>query len=120
MTPYRKPFSHSLLTVPYSVRSTNVYEEQSLGVFHEDDWHLEGDSRIAIWGNYLLQHSRTQLSFGEGGFHRLKPKNCSWLTFPPQDMWWLALCMIIMCAIERTKLEDVSDTLWFNIFSLSM
>ena len=34
-------------------------------------------------------------------------------------MWWLALCMIIMCVIERTKLENVADALWFNIFSLS-
>lgn len=48
-----------------SVRSTNVYEERSLGVFEEEEWHLEGDSRIAIWGNYLLQHSKTQMSFGK-------------------------------------------------------
>ena len=27
--------------------------------------------------------------------------------------------MIIMCIIERTKLENVADALWFNIFSLS-
>jgi len=27
--------------------------------------------------------------------------------------------MIIMCVIERTKLENVADALWFNIFSLS-
>jgi len=59
-------FIEDPLHVHRSVRSTNVYEEQSLGVFHEDDWHLEGDSRIAIWGNYILQHSRTQLSFGMG------------------------------------------------------
>ena len=34
-------------------------------------------------------------------------------------MWWLALCMILMCIIERKKLEDVALAFWFNMFSLS-
>ena len=34
-------------------------------------------------------------------------------------MWWLALCMIMMCVIERTKLENVANAVWFNAFSLS-
>jgi len=83
--------------IALSVRSTNVYEERSLGIFEDEEWHLEGDSRIAIWGNYLLQHCRTQLSF---------------------DMWWLALCLVIMCLIERSKLENIANASWFNIFSL--
>jgi len=35
------------------------------------------------------------------------------------DMWWLALCLIVMCLIERSKLENVANVIWFNTFSLS-
>ena len=89
-----------------------------MGVFHEDDWHIEGDSRIAIWGNYILQHSRTQLSFGKS-VSLPQTAAVESLIRPASDMWWLVLCMIVMCVIERTKLENVADALWFNIFSLS-
>ena len=51
------------------VRSTNVYEEKSLGVFDDES---EGDeeeftpsgSRATIWSSYLAMHMRRQLSFG--------------------------------------------------------
>ncbi|KAF9644533.1 TrkH-domain-containing protein [Thelephora ganbajun] len=87
----------SIYPIAMSVRSTNVYEERSLGIFEDEGWRLGGDSRVAIWGNYLLQHSRTQLSF---------------------DMWFLALCLIVMCLIERSGLENPDNAFWFNIFSL--
>lgn len=52
-----------------SVRSTNVYEDQSLGVFADDDdseeWEPNREQpRIAIWGQYLAWHARRQLAFG--------------------------------------------------------
>lgn len=54
-----------------SVRSTNVYEERSLGIFedeNDDQENLadypENDSRVAVWGRYLGRHVRRQLSFG--------------------------------------------------------
>lgn len=34
-------------------------------------------------------------------------------------MWWLAFCLVVMCLIERRKLENIADAFWFNIFSLS-
>ncbi len=52
-----------------SVRSTNVYEEKSLGIyeddtsFDEEKINLSGD-RVTIWGNYLAMHARKQLAFG--------------------------------------------------------
>lgn len=55
----------------HSVRSTNVYEEKSLGVFRDDessideeDFNPTGGNRAAIWGRYLAMHARKQLSFG--------------------------------------------------------
>lgn len=56
-----------------SVRSTNVYEEKSLGIyeddtsFDEENINLSGD-RVTIWGNYLAMHARKQLAFGMSPF----------------------------------------------------
>ena len=54
----------------YSVRSTNVYEEKSLGVFRDDESVDEEDftptgNRATIWSRYLAMHMRKQLSFGK-------------------------------------------------------
>jgi hypothetical protein len=52
-----------------SVRSTNVYEEQSLGVFDEDEVEDDDDfqptgPRVMVWSRYLAMHARKQLAFG--------------------------------------------------------
>ena len=57
-----------------SVRSTNVYEERSLGIYNDDksvgeeDFSSSGD-RMTVWGNYLGMHARRQLAFGMRSFH---------------------------------------------------
>jgi hypothetical protein len=58
-----------------SVRSTNVYEERSLGIFETESDNIENeadypetDVRTAIWGHYLGRHMRRQLSFGTSIF----------------------------------------------------
>ncbi len=55
-----------------SVRSTNVYEEQSLGVFdlqeHDDDdaeSNVLDPGRTTTWSRYLTMHARQQLAFGK-------------------------------------------------------
>lgn len=60
------------LTVFFSVRSTNVYEEQSLGVFdpqeHDDDdaeSNVFDPQRTTTWSRYLAMHARQQLAFGK-------------------------------------------------------
>jgi len=60
-----------------SVRSTNVYEERSLGISEDenDDQeneadHPESDSGVAVWGRYLGRHVRRQLSFGTPTFFK--------------------------------------------------
>ena len=71
--------------IAMSVRSTNVYEEKSLGVFHDDDASLDEEgftpagSRATVWSQYLAMHMRKQLSF---------------------DMWWLGLALFLVCIIE--------------------
>lgn len=63
-----------------------MYEAKSLGVYEsdsEDDeinddahWDRPSESRVAIWGRYLMRHARRQLSFGmysHSGSWRLVP-----------------------------------------------
>lgn len=91
--------------IAMSVRSTNVYEERSLGVFDDDsdDDSDPGDvpapwSRREAsgqrWGSYLVHHARKQLSF---------------------DLWWLAFSLWLLCIVEKHQLEKkiIKDGLRF-------
>ena len=55
------------LTRGYSIQSTNVYEEKSLGVYEPDDEDVEPSqegSKFSVWGRYAAFHARKQLAFG--------------------------------------------------------
>lgn len=64
-------FTLTSTNAPNSVRSTNVYEEKSLGVYHESNEEEEeaqfrhDGPRMHVWGRYLAMHARQQLAFGE-------------------------------------------------------
>ncbi|KAH9060174.1 TrkH-domain-containing protein [Lactarius vividus] len=96
----------SAYPIAMSVRSTNVYEERSLGIFEEeeDDIDIENeedypvtDSRVAVWGRYLARHTRRQLSF---------------------DMWWLAFALFLICVAERAQLRNPENASWFTTFAV--
>lgn len=63
----------SVYPIALSVRSTNVYEERSLGVFDPQDEEEDKDlgpeelqqGRGKVWGRYIAMHARKQLAFGE-------------------------------------------------------
>ncbi|KIM40298.1 hypothetical protein M413DRAFT_176376 [Hebeloma cylindrosporum] len=91
----------SVYPVAMSVRSTNVYEEQSLGIFNEEvdeeeDFEPSGP-RMTVWSRYLAMHARRQLAF---------------------DMWWLAFSLFVICIIEKNNLENPANFGWFDIFRL--
>ncbi|KAG1861717.1 cation transport protein-domain-containing protein [Suillus subalutaceus] len=84
------------------VRSTNVYEEQSLGIYDYDDSEDENafstaGPRMTVWSRYLAMHARQQLAF---------------------DMWWLCLALVLICIIERGNLDNTEIQGWFNIFTI--
>lgn len=84
-----------------SVRSTNVYEERSLGVYTEppddqEDAMPQKASSPAGWGGYLAAHARRQLAF---------------------DIWWLGFALWLVCIIERAAITDPSTNGWFTVFS---
>ncbi|KAG2153183.1 cation transport protein-domain-containing protein [Suillus clintonianus] len=85
------------------VRSTNVYEEQSLGIYKHDDHSMDENAfstvgpRMTVWSRYLAMHARRQLAF---------------------DMWWLCLALVLVCIIERGNLDNTEIQGWFNIFTI--
>ncbi|CAA7262705.1 unnamed protein product [Cyclocybe aegerita] len=88
--------------VALSIRSTNVYEERSLGVFEAppddedeepDDINKLGTRRERV-GRYVGWHLRRQMSI---------------------DIWWLVWAVFIVAIIERGNLLDESKK-WFDLF----
>ncbi|EAU87693.2 hypothetical protein CC1G_08729 [Coprinopsis cinerea okayama7 len=89
------------IAVAMSIRSTNVYEERSLGVFEAppddedeepDDLHKLG--RKERVGKYIGWHLRRQMSI---------------------DIWWLVWGLALILVIERENIMD-EDKKWFDVF----
>ncbi|KAJ8090445.1 hypothetical protein PM082_019043 [Marasmius tenuissimus] len=93
----------AIYPIAISIRSTNSYEEQSLGVFDEptdeeeeepqaDEMkHLDVRQRVH---RYVGWHLRKQVSL---------------------DIWWLVWGVFLVAIIERNNLMD-EDKKWFDIF----
>ncbi|KAJ7863239.1 potassium transporter [Mycena leptocephala] len=91
------------IAVAMTIRSTNVYESESLGVFEEPPAEedeeptglekLEPRERI---GRYLLWHLDRQMSI---------------------DIWWLVWGVFLVAVIERHNLLD-EDKKWFDMFRI--
>ncbi|SJX64881.1 related to potassium transporter TRK-1 [Sporisorium reilianum f. sp. reilianum] len=90
----------SAFPLALSVRSTNVYEEKSLGVYVDESAEpgvvpLESNN-AKVWGSFLASHARRQLAF---------------------DIWWLGFALWLICIIERNDIQDPNSNGWFTIFS---
>lgn len=83
----------SVLPLAISIRRTNVYEEQSLGVYLRDENHedVPDDSPR----NFVGAHLRNQLSF---------------------DLWFIFLGLFIICIAEGGKLDN--NDYRFSVFSV--
>jgi hypothetical protein len=97
------------VAIAMSVRSTNVYEERALGVYHhpDQDWETETPEpeikdfhkghRREVFSKYLAWHMRRQLAF---------------------DIWPLALAIWAICCFERGKILDPETSSWFSVFRI--
>ncbi|KAH8930445.1 TrkH-domain-containing protein [Atractiella rhizophila] len=82
--------------IAVSIRSTNVYENKSVGVFEEDsdseaeeaDLDKKNDP-----GEYVGYHVRKLLEF---------------------DIWWLVFGIWLICVSERALIRNSSNNDWFN------
>lgn len=80
----------AVFPIAISVRASNTYEEQSLGIYTDDEIPVdESDGR-----KYVLMHIRNQLSF---------------------DMWYIFLGTFIICAVESTRIMDETDPVRLSI-----
>ncbi|KAN0062670.1 hypothetical protein ACQY0O_004860 [Thecaphora frezii] len=89
----------SAFPLALSVRSTNVYEEKSLGVYSPkptDPTVIPDQNDAKVWGTFLASHARRQLAF---------------------DIWWLGFALWLICIVERENIEDPSSNGWFTVFS---
>jgi hypothetical protein len=103
----------SVYPIALSVRSTNVYEEQSLGIFHPehpDTLKLDDPHSLqsGLRGSYLSLHARQQLAFGRSLVCVLILGMLSEESMP--DMWWLGAALWLICIIE-VRLMRASVTL---------
>lgn len=94
----------AVFPVALSIRSTNVYEEKSLGIFEippeDEDEEPVLDNRVSRperISRYIGWHLRRQVAF---------------------DIWWLVWGVWLICIIERGKLMDPARVSWFNIFRI--
>ncbi|KAK0549140.1 hypothetical protein OC845_003256 [Tilletia horrida] len=91
----------SAYPIAISVRSTNVYEERSLGIYDQlpesNDEVPQPGVGTAVWGKFLATHARRQLAF---------------------DMWWLGFALWLICVIEKTEIENPVSNGWFDIFHI--
>ncbi|ORY75670.1 cation transport protein-domain-containing protein [Leucosporidium creatinivorum] len=85
--------------IAVSIRSTNVYEEKSLGVFDDEEDEDDVEARFEQSHSatqYISYHARKQLAF---------------------DMWWLVLALWLICIIERGAIGN-ADYPEITIFTL--
>lgn len=83
----------SVLPIAMTVRSTNVYEEQALGIYRKNRNIDDYDDTKA--STFISTHVKKQLAF---------------------DLWFIALMAFIICIADMNKLEN--DALNFNIFKI--
>jgi hypothetical protein len=86
----------SVFPIAISIRRTNVYEEKSLGVYHDkkDDDEMANDPSAV---SYVGTHLRRQLSF---------------------DLWYVALGFFIIAISEGSKIEEGRFDLFAVLFEI--
>ncbi|KAG8784293.1 low affinity potassium transporter [Serendipita sp. 397] len=93
--------------IALALRSTNVYQDRSLGVYEEEEDSDEEEekeeelakehkSRPSVWGSYLAWHAKRQLAY---------------------DVWWLVAAWLLVAIFERSKIWDL-PTRQFDLFGI--
>ncbi|KAF2403041.1 hypothetical protein EJ06DRAFT_454849, partial [Trichodelitschia bisporula] len=84
----------SVFPIAISIRQTNVYEENSLGIYHDSSSPDDASDETS----YLSAHLRRQLSF---------------------DLWYVFLGLFLICIVEGARIQNrAGDDYAFTTFSL--
>lgn len=76
----------AILPVAFTVRASDVYEEQSQGIYQNDT--VVGEDQEHDRKTYIMAHVRNRLSF---------------------DLWYKFLGGFIICTAEAKDIVDISD-----------
>lgn len=82
----------SIFPIAFSIRTSNTYEETSIGKYAGDDTLDESQKGTS----YLLTHARNQLSF---------------------DLWWIMLGVFLIVIAESDRVADNADPA-FSVFAI--
>ncbi|KAF8846857.1 TrkH-domain-containing protein [Acephala macrosclerotiorum] len=100
----------SAFPVTMTMRSTNVYEERSLGIYADDVEHDRSTKTSRFLGLFRKRISR----LGEGtGTYFLRQQLRAQLA---HDLWWLALAVLFIMVIETSQFER--DPKIFSVFNV--
>jgi Trk-type K+ transport system membrane component len=117
----------SALPVTMTIRSTNVYEERSLGVFTEDQQGEKEEPEGLSRSQTLMGNLRRQFTSGPGNPFGPRPaRMAQWSRgdFVRQqlrgqlahDLWWIALAVFLITVIETGQFE--SNPVVFATFNI--
>lgn len=111
----------SVLPLAISIRRTNVYEEQSLGLYGELDQEEENSNTTNDAGSNDETSSHNDSRDGKKN-KKKQPTNQSFIGAHLRkqlsyDIWFLFLGLFIICICEGGKIKDPSKPL-FNVFSV--
>ncbi|KAH7016190.1 cation transport protein-domain-containing protein [Microdochium trichocladiopsis] len=82
----------AILPIAISIRTSNTYEEQALGIYSQEHQALD-ESRAS---SYFMMHMRNQLSF---------------------DLWYIFLGTFCLCVAESERIADNNEPA-FSVFSV--
>uniref|UniRef100_A0A8H7MZC2 Potassium transport protein n=1 Tax=Bionectria ochroleuca TaxID=29856 RepID=A0A8H7MZC2_BIOOC len=86
----------AIFPIALAIRSSNVYEEKSLGV-----WSPEGELNESNGRSYIMRHIQNQLNF---------------------DLWYIFLGIFCICIAEAERIADVGEpsfTVWSIFFEVT-
>lgn len=99
----------AILPIAISIRRTNVYEEQSLGIYGGGDDEGEYDRAPTA-----AEEAENEINDPEHLYDKKKKKHPSYVTAHLRaqlgyDLWYIFLGLFIICICEGTKIKDVTD-----------
>lgn len=117
----------SAFPVTMTIRSTNVYEERSLGIFADDEEKPSDDISSQSRGKELLQGLKRSVTMGHGPTRTATAKSVGdWsnqdflrLQLRGQlghDLWWIALAVFLIVLIETGHFNK--DPVNFSVFNI--
>jgi Trk-type K+ transport system membrane component len=101
----------SAFPVAMTIRTTNVYEERSLGIYAEDIKQAEDTRTPGFWGGLRRRFSLFGRTVNQHYF--LQQQLRAQLA---HDLWWLVIAVLLIMLIETSQFESNPEA--FSVFNV--